>query len=342
MAKARKILVTGGAGFMGSHFIRYWLNKYPDDYLVNFDTLTYAANLDNLKDIENNKKYTFVKGDIRNPTQVKKVMKGVDIVVHFAAETHVDKSILNSTEFITTNVVGTQILLQQALEAKVKRFHHISTDEVFGSLPLNKNLKFSERTPYNPRNPYSASKASSDHLVRAYYETYSLPITISNASNYYGSHQFPEKFIPRLIIRGILGQTLPVYGKGNNVRDWLNVLDHCRAIDLILAKGKIGETYLVGPNSEQTNLEVAEKICNLLGIPRSMIEFVRDRPGHDFRYALNGAKIRQELGWKPLHDFDYWLKNTVLWYQNNEAWWHKLLSKARIDEKNIINKKYEK
>jgi dTDP-glucose 4,6-dehydratase len=335
MNQKRKILVTGGAGFMGSHFIRYWLNKYPDDFVVNFDALTYAANLDNLKDVEQNKKYSFVKGDIRNVGQVKKVMAGVNIVVHFAAETSVDKSIVDPTEFITTNVLGTQILLDQALEQKVERFHHISTDEVFGSLPFDKSKKFTERSPYRPRNPYSASKAGSDHLVRAYHETFGLPVTISNTSNYFGSHQFPEKFIPRLIIRGILGQTLPIYGTGKNVRDWLHVEDHCRALDAILSKGKLGGTYLIGSNSEYSNMEVAKKICDLLGISRQKIEHVPDRPGHDARYALDGAKIRTELKWKPLHDFDHWLKSTVDWYRNNEIWWRKLLDKALMKEQNI-------
>lgn len=335
MSQIRKILVTGGAGFMGSHFVRYWLDKYPSDYLTNFDALTYAANLDNLKDIAGNKKYSFIEGDIRNVKQVKKAMAGKNIVVHFAAETHVDKSIIDPTEFITTNVLGTQILLNQAVEEKVERFHHVSTDEVFGSLPLDKTKKFTEQSPYNPQNPYSASKAASDHLVRAYHKTFNLPITISNSSNYFGSHQFPEKFIPRLIIRGILGQTLPVYGEGKNVRDWLNVKDHCRAIDLILSKGRIGETYLVGPNSEHSNLEVAAKICNLLNISHKKIQLISDRPGHDMRYALDGSKIRTELKWEPTHDFDYWLKATADWYLSNEDWWRKLLNKARIKENNI-------
>lgn len=334
----KRILVTGGYGFMGSHFIRYWLNKYPNDEIVNFDMLTYAANLDNLKDINKNKRYQFIKGDIRKSKEVESAMTNIDIVVHFAAETHVDRSINDSTEFITTNILGTQVLLNSAVKKNIKRFHHISTDEVFGSLNLNSKIKFSEKSNYKPRNPYSASKAASDHLVRAYYETFNLPITISNASNYYGSHQFPEKFIPKLIIRGIIGKKLPIYGLGENIRDWLSVHDHCRAIDLILTKGKIGETYLVGPNSEHSNNEVAKKICDLLDIPHSRIEYVADRPGHDMRYAIDGSKIFNELGWKTQNDFDFWLKDTVDWYKNNKPWWKKLMKKAQINN-NTYGKK---
>ncbi len=332
-----KLLVTGGAGFMGSNFIRYWLAKYPDDEIVNLDALTYAANLDNLKDVADNSRYQFVKGDIRNIDDVGKAMAGVDVVVHFAAETHVDRSILGPAEFVTTNVVGTQVLLDAARAAKVKRFHHISTDEVFGTLGFD-GQKFTESTPYKPNSPYSASKAGSDHLVRAYHETYGLPMTITNSANYYGPHQFPEKFIPRLIIRGILGLTLPVYGQGKNVREWIYTEDHARAIDLVLQKGRVGETYLVSSNAELQNIDVAYKICDLLGIGRDRIEFVTDRPGHDLRYAVDSGKIRTELGWQPLHDFDYWLKELIAWYQNNEWWWRPLLEKAEIEKGNIAIK----
>jgi len=320
---------------MGSNFVHYWLNNHPEDELINFDALTYAGNPDNLKGSEDSPKYKFIKGDIRDKDAVQSAMAGVEVVVHFAAETHVDRSILGPAEFVTTNVVGTQVLLSEAMAVKVKRFHHISTDEVFGSLKLGTKESFNENTPYQPRSPYSASKAGSDHLVRAFYETYGLPITISNASNYYGPYQFPEKFIPRLIIRGLLGFTLPVYGEGKNIRDWLYTEDHCRAIDLILTKGKVGETYLVGSNSERANIDVARLICDYLGISQGKIEFVKDRPGHDLRYAIDGTKLKTELGWQAIGNFEDNLKSVVEWYKNNEVWWRPLLEKAEIEKGNI-------
>ncbi|OGH20131.1 MAG: dTDP-glucose 4,6-dehydratase [Candidatus Levybacteria bacterium RIFCSPHIGHO2_02_FULL_37_13] len=323
-----KLLVTGGAGFIGSNFILYWMKQYPNDEIVNLDCLTYAGNLENLKSVENNPKYKFIKGNIVNPSEVDAAMQGVDIIVHFAAESHVDRSILGPQPFTLTNVLGTQVLLDSAVKNKVRRFHHISTDEVFGSLTLNDKSKFNERTPYNPRSPYSASKAGSDHLVRAYSETYELPITITNCSNNFGPYQFPEKFIALAITNILEDKKVPVYGDGLYVRDWLYVEDHCRAIDMVLKKGKVGETYCVGGVTEDiSNLDVIKKILKILEKNEDMIEFVKDRPGHDRRYAVDWSKIEKELGWKPLHSFDEWLKKTVEWYKNNEEWWKRLKTK---------------
>jgi dTDP-glucose 4,6-dehydratase len=317
-----KLLVTGGAGFIGSNFILYWMKKYPQDKIVNLDKLTYAGNLENLKEVQGNPNYSFIHGDICDLGIVDKAMRGIDIVVHFAAESHVDRSILNPSEFVVTNVTGTQVLLDAALKNKVKRFHNVSTDEVFGSLKLEDKSKFNEQTNYNPRSPYSASKAGSDHLVRAYFVTYGLPITITNCSNNFGPYQFPEKVIPLAITNLLEGKKVPVYGDGLYVRDWLYVEDHCRAIDLVLQKGKVGETYCVGGLTDDiNNLGVIKKILNILGKGEEMIEFVKDRPGHDRRYAIDWSKIKNELGWEPLYSFDDWLKKTVEWYQANEAWW---------------------
>ena len=323
-----KILVTGGAGFIGSNFILYWMKKYPGDKIVNLDSLTYAGNIENLRDIEKNANYAFIRGSICDLTIVEKAMQGVDTVVHFAAESHVDRSIKKPADFIITNVVGTQILLDSALKNNVKRFHHISTDEVFGSLDLNDKSKFNERIPYNPRSPYSASKAASDHLVRAYSETYGLPITITNCSNNFGPYQFPEKFISLAITNILENKKVPVYGDGLYVRDWLYVEDHCRAIDVVLKKGKVGETYLVGGQTENiSNIDVIKKILKIMGKDESFIEYVKDRPGHDRRYAVDWSKIKNDLGWEPLHSFDEWLQKTVEWYRNNESWWKKLKTK---------------
>jgi dTDP-glucose 4,6-dehydratase len=317
-----KLLVTGGAGFIGSNFILYWVANHPDDSVINLDKLTYAGNLENLVSVEKNPRYTFIHGDICDPATVQLAMDGVDAVVHFAAESHVDRSIHDPAPFITTNVVGTQVLLEAALAAKVKRFHHVSTDEVFGSLNLNDPGKFSERTPYDPRSPYSASKAGSDHLVRAYYHTFGLPVTITNCSNNFGPFHFPEKFIPLAITNILEGKKVPVYGDGKNVRDWLYVEDHCRAIEAVLLKGKVGETYCVGGLTKDiTNIEVAHMILAKMGKDASLIEFVRDRPGHDIRYAIDWSKISRELGWKPQHDFEEWLTKTIEWYKTHESWW---------------------
>ena len=322
-----KLLITGGAGFIGSNFILYWFKNHPEDKIVNLDCLTYAGNLDNLKSVENNKNYKFVKGRIEDPQIVSEAMNGVDIVVHFAAESHVDRSIKKPAEFVVANVVGTQVLLDAALRNRVKKFHHVSTDEVFGSLKLNESNKFNERTRFDPRSPYSASKAGSDHLVNAYFHTYGLPITITNCSNNFGPYQFPEKMIPLAITNLLEGKKVPVYGDGLYVRDWLYVEDHCRAIDMVLQKGKIGETYCVGGLTEDiNNLEVVKKILKILGRDESMMEFFKDRPGHDRRYAVDWSKIKNELGWKPQNDFDTLLEKTVEWYKTNESWWKPLKS----------------
>jgi dTDP-glucose 4,6-dehydratase len=322
-----KIFVTGGAGFIGSNFILYWVKTHPSDQIINFDKLTYAGNLENLSAIEGHPGYAFVQGDICDPKIVRDAMSGVDVVVHFAAESHVDRSIMEPAAFVETNVMGTQVLLDAALKNKVARFHHVSTDEVFGALPLDSTQKFSEDTAYNPRSPYAASKAGSDHLVRAYATTYGLPISITNCSNNFGPFQFPEKFIPLAITNLLEGKKVPVYGDGKYVRDWLYVEDHCRAIDVVLEKGKIGETYCVGGVAEDiNNLNVVKKILSLLGKDESMIEYVADRPGHDRRYAVDFSKITKELLWKPEHNFDEWLVRTVEWYKNNQAWWKNVKS----------------
>jgi len=323
------LLITGGAGFIGSNFILYWLKKYPQDKILNLDKLTYAGNLENLKSVENNPNYAFIKGDICNFSLVNSLIKkyNIDTIVHFAAESHVDRSILDPAPFIKTNVEGTYVLLEAALKNKIKRFHHISTDEVFGALPLDSKEKFNEKTAYNPRSPYSASKAASDHLVRAYYITYDLPITISNCSNNYGPYQFPEKLIPLAITNIIEGKKVPIYGDGLYVRDWLYVEDHCKSLDLILHKGKVGETYFIGGLTEDIpNIEVVRKILKIMGKDESYIEYVKDRPGHDRRYAIDWSKINRELGWKPEVDFDTGLKLTVDWCLKNKNWWKKIKS----------------
>ncbi len=323
-----RILVTGGVGFIGSNFIRYWLAKYKKDKIVNLDKLTYAGNLENLREIEKNSRYQFIKGDICNPKIVREAIKGIDVVVHFAAESHVDRSILGPAVFVKTNVVGTQVLLDAALEQKIKRFHHVSTDEVFGALSLNSRKKFNEKTPFAPNSPYAASKAASDYLVRAYLKTYGLPITITNTSNNYGPYQFPEKLIPLVITNLLEGKRVPIYGDGLYVRDWLYVEDHCQAIDLVLKKGKAGETYCVGGMTKDiANLQVIKKICRFMGKnPDEWIEFVKDRPGHDRRYAIDWRKIKDELGWKPKYDFEIYLETTIDWYINNQSWWKRIKS----------------
>jgi dTDP-glucose 4,6-dehydratase len=322
-----KLLVTGGAGFIGSNFILYWMEHHKDDDVVNLDKLTYAGNPANLSKIESNPQYRFIHGDICDPTVVESAIQGVDVVVHFAAESHVDRSIMDAAPFVMTNVAGTQVLLDLALKAKVKRFHHVSTDEVFGSLRLGEASKFNEQTPYDPRSPYSASKAGSDHLVRAYYETFGLPISITNCSNNFGPYQFPEKLIPLAITNLIEGKKVPVYGDGKNVRDWLYVEDHCRAIELVLEKGAIGETYCVGGQvADVSNLEIVQKIIAYMKKDESSIEFVKDRLGHDRRYAVDWSKIQTQLGWSPKHSFDEWLGYTIDWYVQNQEWWKKVKS----------------
>jgi dTDP-glucose 4,6-dehydratase len=315
-----KLLITGGAGFIGTNFTHHILRTYPDYEVINLDALTYAGDKENLKEFETDERYTFVHGSICDKDLVNSLVEKVDIIVNFAAESHVDKSITNPEEFITTNVLGTFTLLDAAKKHGKKRFHHISTDEVYGQLSPS-DPPFSEKTPYDPRSPYSASKASSDHLVSSYFHTYGLPVTISNCSNNYGPYHFPEKLIPLAIKNLLTGKKIPIYGDGTQIRDWLHVEDHCRAIDLILHKGKPGETYCVGGNSEYTNKNLLKIILEIMGKDESVFEYVTDRPGHDKRYAIDFSKIKNELGWEPEVDIRTGLEKTVAWYQDNEAWW---------------------
>ena len=320
-----KLLITGGAGFIGSNFVRYVLSKYFDYQVVNLDLLTYAGNLENLKDVEKNPNYKFVKGDIADKKLVDKLVKDIDIIINFAAESHVDRSILDSAAFIHTNIVGTHNLLEAAKNNGGKRFHHVSTDEVYGHL-VPKNPPFNEKTPYAPRSPYSASKAAADHLVMAYFHTHDLPVTISNCSNNYGPYQFPEKLHGLFITNLIEGKKVPVYGDGMQIRDWLYVEDHCEAIDFVIHKGKIGDTYCIGGDCEKPNIEITRKILALLGKGEEMIEYVKDRPGHDRRYAMDFSKIKNELGWQPRMSFEEGMKKTVELYKENQNWWKKIKS----------------
>jgi len=325
---ANTILVTGGAGFIGSNFIHYWLKHHPEDHLLNLDALTYAGNLANLQTVTNHSNYHFVQGNICDRPLVNQLMKDVDIVVHFAAESHVDRSILDPALFLETNVIGTQVLLEAALKNKIKRFHHISTDEVFGALPLTSQEKFNKHTAYDPHSPYSASKAAADHLVRAYGDTYGLPVTISNCSNNYGEYQFPEKIIPLAITNLLDGQKVPIYGDGLYVRDWLYVQDHCRGIDAVLNQGKVGETYLFGGlYKDISNLELIKMIIKLMNQDESAIAMVKDRPGHDRRYSVDFSETEKALDWRPSVDLETGLRRTIEWYQTNEAWWRPLKEK---------------
>lgn len=326
-----RLLVTGGAGFIGSNFIRYIAKEHPTYKVINYDLLTYAGNLDNLRDVELNPNYKFIKGDIVDSKRVNEVIKTFEIthIVNFAAESHVDRSIVGPQTFVNTNIVGTQVLLDAALKHGVKKFHHVSTDEVFGELPLNSEEKFSESTRYDPRSPYSASKAASDHLVRAYHTTYGLPVSITNTSNNYGPYQHPEKFLPRAITNLIDGKRIPIYGDGKYVRDWLHVDDHCRAIDMVMQKRKGGEDYLIGGLADDLdNLEVAKRLIKIFGEDDKSIKFVKDRPGHDRRYAIDWTKAKKDLGYKPKYNFEKWLAKTVEWYKDNEWWWRPLKNKA--------------
>ncbi len=311
----KNILITGGAGFIGSNFIHYWLAKYPNDKIVNLDKLTYAANLDNLAGVDNNPNYKFVKGDICDYDLVDKIVKenNINLIVHFAAESHVDNSIKSSFDFVQTNVVGTHTLLEVAKNNNKIRFHHISTDEVFGHLNFD-DESFNEETCYAPRSPYSASKASSDHLVRAYYHTHKLPITISNCSNNYGPRQHKEKLIPLFINNLSQGKKVPLYGTGKNIRDWIHVDDHNRGVDAIIHKGRIGETYCLGGGNELSNLEITKKLLKIMNLGEDMIEYVDDRPGHDLRYSIDFSKAKKELGWEPKTDFETALKEVVKFY----------------------------
>lgn len=309
-----RLLVTGGAGFIGSHFVRHILSTYPSYEVVNFDKLTYAGSLENLKDLEGNPRYSFVKGDISDAAAVEGVMKGIDVTLNFAAETHVDRSIESAAPFLQSNVMGTHVLLEAARKHKIQKYVQISTDEVYGD-----TLKgaFTEESPLKPSSPYSASKAAGDMLALSYCRTYSLPIVVSRCSNNYGPAQYPEKLVPFFIKKLLAGQKVPLYGDGSNVRDWLHVIDHCRAVDLILHKGKIGEVYNIGAHNEHSNLEITRRMLKILGLPEDRIEFVKDRPGHDLRYAIDATKITRELGWQPSIDFEKGFAETVQWYKTH-------------------------
>ena len=327
----RNVLVTGGAGFIGSNFVQYFLGAHPDVKLVNFDDLTYAGNLGNLVAVASDHRYTFVKGDICDRAAVDRVMQehAIDTVVHFAAESHVDRSITGATVFVTTNVVGTQVLLEAAKAHGVERFLHVSTDEVYGS--LGATGKFTEQTPLHPNSPYAASKASSDLLALAYQHTFGLPVIVTRCSNNYGPYQFPEKLIPLMIANILNDKELPVYGQGLNVRDWLYVGDHCSAIDTVLRKGKEGEVYNIGGENEWKNIDIVHLLLKRLQKPESLIRYVKDRPGHDLRYAIDATKIRTELGWSPSVTFDQGIAQTVDWYLANESWWKNVMSGAYQD-----------
>lgn len=324
-----KILVTGGAGFIGSNFVYYELDNYPNDEVICLDKLTYAGNLETLEVAMKNPKFKFVKGDIADRAFVDELFASEkpDVVVNFAAESHVDRSIKNPEIFLQTNVIGTSVLMDACRKYGNIRYHQVSTDEVYGDLPLDRpDLFFTETTRLHTSSPYSASKASADLLVQAYYRTYKLPVTISRCSNNYGPYHFPEKLIPLMIANVLNDKNLPVYGKGENVRDWLYVEDHCSAIDLIIRKGKIGEVYNIGGHNERTNLEVVKTIIKELGKSEDLIEFVTDRPGHDRRYAIDPTKIHNELGWLPATKFDDGIKKTIDWYLTHKSWWEKIIS----------------
>src|SRR3989338_2152635 len=321
-----RYLITGGSGFIGSNFIHYLFEKYHDVHVTNLDKLTYAGNPANLKKFEANPQYKFVKGDIADAKLVDELMKDVDFVVNFAAETHVDRSITGPSEFIQTNVVGLHTLLDAATQHK-KRLHHISTDEVFGDLPLGTGQKFTEHRTYFPSSPYSASKAAGDHLLHAYSRTYGLDATITKCWNNEGPYQFPEKLITKTMVNALRDKPVPVYAQGRNVRDWIHVKDHCKAIDMVLQTGRTGETYLVGGNCEKANLEVVRQILNLLGKPETLIQLVPDRPGHDLRYAIDSSKIERELAFKRDYEFEKGLAETVEWYKQNQEWWQPLVDR---------------
>lgn len=320
-----KLLVTGGAGFIGSNFILYMMQQHPDYKIVNLDALTYAGNLENLKSVEQEANYSFVQADIANKNAVDQIFQeGIDVVVNFAAESHVDRSILEPEVFVNTNVLGTQVLLDAAKKYGVTKFVQVSTDEVYGS--LGETGLFSETTPLAPNSPYSASKAGGDLLVRAYHETFGLPVNITRCSNNYGPYQFPEKLIPLMISRALNDESLPIYGDGMNIRDWLYVEDHCSAIDLVIHKGRLGEVYNIGGNNERTNIHIVQTILKELGKPESLITYVEDRPGHDRRYGIDPTKITEELGWKPKHNFETGIKETIQWYLDNQEWWTRIQS----------------
>ena len=319
-----RILVTGGGGFIGSNFLYYLKGAHPDYEIRCLDLLTYAGHIESIRPLIDQKYVTFIKGDIRKSTDVSRAMKDADAVVHLAAESHVDRSIHDAFPFIETNVKGTMCLLEEARRNDIGRFHHVSTDEVFGSLDINSSDKFSEKSCYSPRSPYAASKAASDHLVRAYANTYGLRTTISNCGNNFGPYQHPEKLIPRFITLLLAGRKVPLYGDGLNIRDWIYVEDHCSAIDTVMRNGRSGETYLVSGRNEISNRALTEKLLSLMGHGSSMIERVADRPGHDRKYSIDDSKLRNELGWKPRHSLDTSLKETIDWYREHRNWWQPL------------------
>ena len=324
-----KILVTGGAGFIGGNFVHYMLGKYPEEQIICVDCLTYAGNMETLAPVMENPNFTFYKTDITDRVAIDKVFdkEHPDIVVNFAAESHVDRSIEDPGIFLNTNIIGTQILMDASRKYNVKRYHQVSTDEVYGDLPLDRpDLFFTEETPIHTSSPYSASKASADLLVQAYYRTYQLPITISRCSNNYGPYHIPEKLIPLMIANALNDKPLPVYGEGLNVRDWLYVEDHCRAIDLIIRNGKVGEVYNIGGHNEMRNIDIVKIICRELVKTESLITFVEDRKGHDMRYAIDPTKIHNELGWLPETKFEVGIQKTIQWYLDNREWWENIIS----------------
>ena len=324
-----KIIVTGGAGFIGGNYIHIMLKKHPEDEIICLDVLTYAGNLETLEPVMKNPKFKFVKGNIADREFVYDLMEKErpDVIVNFAAESHVDRSIVNPELFLRTNIIGTSVLLDACRKYSIKRYHQVSTDEVYGDLPLErKDVFFTETTPLHTSSPYSASKASADLLVLAYHRTYKLPVTISRCSNNYGPYHFPEKLIPLMIANALNNKPLPVYGKGENVRDWLYVADHCNAIDMIIRQGKVGEIYNIGGHNERRNIDVVKTILKELGKPESLIHFVTDRPGHDSRYAIDPTKIHKELGWLPATKFEDGIKKTVQWYLDNKPWWEHIIN----------------
>ena len=327
-----RLLVTGGAGFIGSNFVHYWLDRHPDDRIVVYDALTYAGNRANLEDVES--EIAFVQGDIADPELARDVLENesIDVVVNFAAESHNSLAVIDPARFFRTNVVGTQVLLDATRHAGVGRFHHVSTCEVYGDLALDADEAFTEESPYRPRTPYNASKAAADHAVRAYFETFSVPITITNCSNNYGPYQFPEKVVPLFVTNALDDEPLPLYTSTANRREWLHVIDHCAAIDLVLQRGREGETYNVGSGIEASIEELADRVLALTGKPQSLKTIVPDRPGHDRRYLLDSSKLREGLGWSPEHDFDAGLASAVEWYREHRDWWEPLKQRAPVEE----------
>ncbi|HUX88578.1 MAG TPA: dTDP-glucose 4,6-dehydratase [Chloroflexota bacterium] len=336
MSAVRHLLVTGGAGFIGSNFVRYWLGRHPDDLVVNLDLLTYAGNLANLADLprDQESRYRFVRGDIRNQELVEHILEEfkIDVIVNFAAESHNSRAVLDPALFLRTNVLGAQSLLEASRRRGIARFHHVSTCEIYGDLALDSPESFHEDTPYRPRTPYNASKAATDHVVRSYFETFHVPITISVCANNYGPYQFPEKVIPLFTTNALQGKPLPLYRHSQNRREWIHAVDHCSGIERILDAGRVGETYHVGTGVEKSVEEIADGILGVLNLPSSLKTYVEDRPGHDRRYLLDSSKIRRELGWEPTVPFEEGLPETIRWYQANAAWWQPLLERASVEE----------